>query len=470
MHGIAPHEHTAQEEKNVVALSSVLAAIGLTGFKVVVGFLSGSLGILAEAAHSAVDLVAAVVTLVAVRVSSRPADREHTYGHGKVENLSALLETLLLIGTCGWIAYEAIERLFVRGGHLEIGVWAFVVMGVSIVVDLSRSRALARAAKKHQSQALEADALHFSTDVWSSSVVILGLGCVVLSRSLGIPWLIKADAVAALAVAGVSLWVSIQLGKKSINDLIDAIPPDLRDRVMSAAAVSGVLEVKKLRLRRAGPETFVDVSLTVSRDADLERAHAIATEAEQAVKNAVPGADVVVHMEPARPAGENTLSTVTVLAARHGMKAHAVSTHEHAEGSTVELHVEVEPSHSLRTAHDAVSRFEAELREALPRVIRVVSHIEPASHEASIAPADPTQVGAITAAIEAICSSNKKCVRPHAIEVRRVVGKLDVSFHCVMDGSSPIGDAHEAAEELEATLRRRFANLRRVVIHMEPAS
>jgi divalent metal cation (Fe/Co/Zn/Cd) transporter len=183
----------------------------------------------------------------------------------------------------------------------------------------------------------------------------------------------------------------------------------------------------------------------------------------------VPGADVVVHMEPARPAGENTLSTVTVLAARHGMKAHAVSTHEHADGSTVELHVEVEPSHSLRTAHDVVSQVEADLREALPQVIRVVSHIEPALHEASIAPAEPKQVGAITAAIEAICSGNKKCVRPHAIEVRRKVGKLDVSFHCVMDGSTPIGDAHDAAEELEATLRQRFTNLRRVVIHMEPA-
>jgi divalent metal cation (Fe/Co/Zn/Cd) transporter len=266
------------------------------------------------------------------------------------------------------------------------------------------------------------------------------------------------------------LWVSIQLGKKSINDLIDAIPPDLRDRVMRAAAVSGVLEVKKLRLRRAGPETFVDISLAVSRDADLERAHAIATESEQAVRDAVPGADVVVHMEPARPAGENTLSTVTVLAARHGMKAHAVSTHEQVEGATVELHVEVDPSHSLRTAHEAVSKFEADLRAALPRVKRIVSHMEPAAHESSIVPADPVQVATLKAAIDTICSENKSCVRPHELEVRRMAGKLDVSFHCVMDGSTPIGVAHDAAEDLEATLRRRFPNLRRVVIHMEPSS
>jgi cation diffusion facilitator family transporter len=374
------------------------------------------------------------------------------------------------LGTCVWIVYEAIERLFVRSAHLEIGWPTFAVMGISIVVDISRSRALGAAAKKHDSQALEADALHFSTDVWSSSVVIVGLICVTLSRSLGLPWLVKADAVAALAVAGVSIWVSIQLGKKSIADLLDAVPPGLRDRVMAAAVVPGVIEVRKLRLRRAGPETFADVVLSVSRDADLERAHGIATEVEQAVRDAVPGADVVVHLEPTKQAGESTLSTVTVLAARHGMKAHAVSTHEHAEGATVELHVEVDPAHSLRSAHDLVSRFEGDLRAALPQVVRVVSHMEPATHEASIVPANPDQVGALDAAIESICSESKSCVRPHAIEVRRVAGKLDVSFHCVMDGNAPIGDAHEAAEELEAALRRKFANLRRVVIHMEPSS
>jgi cation diffusion facilitator family transporter len=470
MHGHAPHSHTAAEEKSIVALSSVKAAVILTGLKIVVGILSGSLGIIAEAAHSAIDLVAAVVTLVAVRVSSRPADREHMYGHGKVENLSALFETVLLLGTCVWIVYEAIERLFVRSAHLQIGWPTFAVMGISIVVDISRSRALGAAAKKHDSQALEADALHFSTDVWSSSVVILGLICVTLSRSLGLPWLVNADAVAALAVAGVSIWVSIQLGKKSIADLLDAVPPGLRDRVMAAAAVSGVLEIKKLRLRRAGPETFVDVSLTVSRDADLESAHAIATEAERAVRGAVPGADVVVHVEPTRWAGESTLSTVTVLAARHSMKAHAVSRHEQTDGSTIEMHVEVDPAHSLRSAHDAVSRFEADLRAAIPAVTRVVSHIEPAADVTSNMPADSVQVAAIEAAVDAICADGEKCMRPHATEVRRAAGKLDVSFHCVMDGATPIGAAHDVAEELEATLRRRFSNLRRVVIHMEPSS
>jgi len=232
-------EHAAQREKHLVALSSVLAAILLTGMKVVVGALTGSIGILAEAAHSALDLVAAAVTLFAVRASGRPADREHAYGHGKVENLSALFETALLLATCAWIAREAVLRLFFRSAHVEVNAWSFAIMVVSIAVDVSRSRALRRAAVKYGSQALEADALHFATDVWSSSVVIGGLACVVLSERLSLPWLAQADSVAALGVAGISAWVSVRLGKKSVDDLLDAAPPGLAEVVTRAALVTG---------------------------------------------------------------------------------------------------------------------------------------------------------------------------------------------------------------------------------------
>ncbi len=170
----------------MVALSSVGAAVLLTTMKIVVGLLTGSLGILSEAAHSGLDLIAAVVTLFAVRVSARPPDGEHTYGHGKVENFSALVETLLLLATCGWIIYEAIERLFFKTVHVEVTLWSFVVMGVSIIIDFTRSRALMKTAKKYGSQALEADALHFSTDVWSSCVVIFGLIAVLIAQQVSI--------------------------------------------------------------------------------------------------------------------------------------------------------------------------------------------------------------------------------------------------------------------------------------------
>ena len=199
---------TEDREKRSAALSSLVAAIGLTAMKIVVGVLTGSLGILAEAAHSGLDLVAALMTYVAVRISGRPADSTHLYGHGKVENLSALAEALLLFITCGWIIWEAMRRLFFHQVEVEVTIWSFAVMATSIVIDVSRSRMLSHTAKKYNSQALEADALHFETDVWSSSVVILGLACVKLGEwapSLG--WLREGDAVAALGVSALVIWV-----------------------------------------------------------------------------------------------------------------------------------------------------------------------------------------------------------------------------------------------------------------------
>src|SRR5512132_3627529 len=176
-------------EKRGVAQNSVYAAIGITVLKFIVGITTGSLGILSEAAHSGLDLVAAVITLFSVRVSDKPADADHQYGHGKVENFSAFIETGLLLLTCVWIIYEAIKRLFFHRVEIEPTIAAFVVMFISMAVDLWRSRALGKIAVKYDSQALEADALHFSTDIWSSGVVVLGLFLVLFGRIYGIGWL-----------------------------------------------------------------------------------------------------------------------------------------------------------------------------------------------------------------------------------------------------------------------------------------
>jgi cation diffusion facilitator family transporter len=288
----------AEKEKRLVALSSVGAAVVLTGMKVSVGLATGSIGILSEAAHSGLDLFAALVTLWAVRASSKPPDHDHLYGHGKIENFSALFETGLLLATCVWIAYEAVHRLVAGGPHVEATFWAFAVMLISIAVDLSRSRSLARVARRHRSQALEADALHFSTDIWSSVVVILGLVGVRLSDRLGLPWLAKADAVAALGVAAVAALVSVRLGRKAVEDLLDTAPTGLLERIAHAAAIREVMNVSQVRVRRSGPKTFADVVLQVSRGLSVERAHEIAHAAEDSIRRAVLDVDVMVHTEP----------------------------------------------------------------------------------------------------------------------------------------------------------------------------
>src|SRR2546427_865877 len=253
-------------EKRAVAGSSVLAAMAITLLKIVVAVSTGSLGILSEAAHSGLDLIAAIITFFSVRVSDLPADADHQYGHGKVENFSAFMETGLLLLTCVWIVYEAVRRIFYHHVEIEPSIAAFIVMFLSMCVDYWRSRALAKIAVKYDSQALEADALHFSTDIWSSGVVALGLFLVLIGRNYRIDWLRDPDPIAALFVAGVVVYVSWRLARKTIDALLDAAPTGVRNRIIDAVSkVEGVLEVDRVRIRRAGNRYFADLAVGLAR-------------------------------------------------------------------------------------------------------------------------------------------------------------------------------------------------------------
>lgn len=459
----------ADREKHRAALSSVIAAVFLTLFKLVVGVMTGSLGILAEVAHSALDLVAAAVTLVAVRLSGRPADEEHMYGHGKVENLSALFETLLLLATCAWIIYEAIQRLFFEQVEVQVNIWAFIVMGVAIAIDWSRSRMLYRTAKKYDSQALEADALHFSTDIWSSAVVIVGLVFVWLSERLGIPALAKADAIAALVVAGIVVYVSLQLGSRTVAALVDGVPAPVRDDVLRAVRVPGVLEVRQVRVRRSGPESFADVRLTVARDVSFEKTHEIAVAAENAVRQVLPGADVVVQVDPVRSDHEGVLTSVRMLAAEHGMGAHGVRIYDlQSGGHLLELHLEVSDALTVEQAHERASAFEEALRKLLPSIDQVVTHIEPTGDALVQRQATAADEDLVREVLSNMERENGLGCKPHDVTVRRVGGELQVTFHCTVDSGLPITEAHTLTERVESLLRNQVSNLGRVVIHVEP--
>ena len=258
-----------QEKKNV-ALGSVVAAVFITGFKLIIGLMTGSLGIISEALHSGLDMVAAIITYFSVRVSDKPADRDHNYGHGKVENLSALIETVLLLVTCVWIIYEAIHRLSSGQTKIEVTAWSYIVVICSIVIDFTRSRALYRVAKKHNSQALEADALHFSTDIWSSTVVLFGLICY---QFLG--WY-RADSIAALLVAVIVLYVSYQLGRKAIDVLLDKSPLNTTKTVHEILKQHPeVLKYHGLKARTAGADTFIKFNVHFDPDLSLREVHEV---------------------------------------------------------------------------------------------------------------------------------------------------------------------------------------------------
>jgi cation diffusion facilitator family transporter len=296
----AESSHYGEQEKRSVALSSVLAAVGLTAFKILVGLTTGSLGILAEAAHSGLDLVAALMTLLAVRISGKPADRSHLYGHGKVENLSAFFETILLLSTCAWIMSVAIHRLLLPEVSIEVNVWSFLVMLTSIAVDISRSRALSRVAHKFRSQALEADALHFSTDIWSSAVVVLGLICVMVAGWVpNLSFLHHADAVAAIGVALIVAYVSGQLTVRTIQALLDVAPSGLERKIITVVeALPGVANCHSVRMRYSGSQLFVDIHVLIDGNQTLKNAHGLTEEIERIIQNLAPKADVIVHPEP----------------------------------------------------------------------------------------------------------------------------------------------------------------------------
>ncbi len=456
-------------EKLRVAISSLLAATVLTVLKLVVGIITNSLGILAEAAHSGLDLLAASVTLLAVYMLSRPADRKQTYGYGKFENLSALFETVLLLVTCVWIVYEVSRRLFFHEQDVILSPWAFLVVMLSIVVDFSRSRALLRVSKKYHSQALEADALHFSTDIWSSCVVLLGLVGVLTAEHFSLPWLAQADTIAALTVAGVVVGVSLKLGKKSVDDLLDRIPDDLRDKVAHAAGqVSGVEAVTKVRMRRAGSEVFADITLSVGHTISFERAHEIADEAAEAVRTVMPGADVVVHAEPLALSNHDITTQVRILAARRGLGAHAIRLYEENSQHWLELHLEVPESITLEEAHRQATLFENDVRAGVAGMMRIVSHLEPVGDSTAILQAEPADAAEVLAAVDEFFHGDSSVAQLHNVKVQRAGGEVQISFHCRLDPQMPIGDAHALTVALESHLRARVANVGRVVIHVEP--
>jgi cation diffusion facilitator family transporter len=455
-------------EKRSVAGNSVLAAIAITSLKIVVGFTTGSLGILSEAAHSGLDLVAAIITFFSVQVSDKPADADHQYGHGKVENFSAFIETGLLLLTCVWIIYEAIERLFFRRVEIEPSVWAFVVMLISIGLDVWRSRLLGRIAQKYDSQALEADALHFSTDVWSSSVVILGLLLVLAGRAYHIDWLRDADPIAALMVAGIVVQVSWRLARKTVDALLDAAPAGVRSKIIDAMRrVDGVLDVDRVRIRRAGNRYFADVAVALARTVTFQHSERIAEMVKATVRNVLPDADVIVNSVPRADRKENIFDQIRAVATRHNLNVHDVSVQDLKGHILVEQHLELDERLSLKEAHDRVTALEAEMRVEVPEISSILTHIE--SEPATIEPGDEiVRDPALERSLKAIAAEFPDVLDMHEIQIKRVRGRLYVSCHCTLPDNLPLSRVHDIQTDLEIRFKQDAPELFRVLIHPEP--
>jgi cation diffusion facilitator family transporter len=457
-----------QAEKQAVALNSVLAAVAITVLKVVVGITTGSLGILSEAAHSGLDLVAAAITYFSVRVSDRPPDANHQYGHGKVENFSAFIETALLLATCIWIVYEAVKRLFFHSVEVEPSVWAFVVMGTSVLVDLWRSRRLQRVAEKYDSQALLADALHFNTDIWSSSVVILGLALVLAGRTYSVPWLSKADPIAALVVACIVVYVSWRLARQTIDALLDAAPAGIRARIISQVSrVNGVLAVDRVRIRRGGNKYFADISVAMPRNVTFQKSEQVANDASTVVRKLLAGADVVVNATARASHSESLFDRVRAVATRNNLNVHDISAQDVNGALHVEQHVELDEKMQLKDAHDRVTRLESEMRGEIPEIASILTHIE--SEPATIETGDGlVEAGTLERHIQMVSRSFPEVIDTHDLMFKRVAGRLYLSLHCTLKDDLPLARVHDIQTAMESKFRQEVPALFRVLIHPEP--
>jgi cation diffusion facilitator family transporter len=452
-----------QSVKQRVALTSIFASAGLTVAKAAVGLATGSLAVLSEAAHSLLDLVATVMTYFAVRISGKPADDEHHYGHGKIESVTALAETALLFLLSGVVIWEAAHRLTGGAHHVvEATVWAFAVIAVSVVVDYFRARLLYRVAAETSSEALEADALHFGSDMWSSIAVLIGLGAV----WLGYPW---ADSAAAVIVAVFIVIAGWRLAYRTVGTLTDTAPPGAADKVRDAVArIPGVVAIERVRARPAGDTLFVDLVVAVSRTLPLDRVTAIKQQVAEAVHGALPRADATVIIEPRALDDETVLERVMVIARNRALAVHHVTVHAIGGRLSISVDLEVDGSLSLARAHEIADGLEIAVADEFGPEVEVETHIEPLQmSDVAGRDAAGARVSEVQAALSSLAGTG--VLRDvHEVRVRETAGGEIVNFHCYVDPSRTVTDVHDQVDELERSLRRRFPSIKRVIGHAEP--
>jgi cation diffusion facilitator family transporter len=453
----------AQHDKERVALTSIFASGGLTLAKGIVGVLTGSLAVLSEAAHSLIDFGATLMTYFAVRVSGKPADEEHHYGHGKVESVTALAETALLFLLSGVVIWEAGKRLLGEPGHaVEATVAAFAVIVISVVVDFFRARLLYRVASETASEALEADALHFGSDMWSSLAVLVGLGGV----ALGFQW---ADAAAALVVALFVCLAGWRLGRRTIETLTDTAPVGSAQTVIRAAGrVRGVIAVDRVRVRPSGDKLFVEVVTAVSRTLPLDRVEALKLAVAEAIRADLPRSEAVVSIAPRALDSESVQERVMVIARNLGHAVHHVTVHDIRGKRSVSLDLEVERKLALGAAHEIADKLEAALRDELGPMVEVETHIEPLQQEAAGREAPPERVKAVQIALAEIAAEGGMVRDIHNVRVRETDEGEIVNFHCRVDPSLSVQVVHDKVDEIERALRRRSPAIKRVIGHAEP--
>jgi cation diffusion facilitator family transporter len=456
---MSDHEHNV---KSRVAAISIFASATMAAAKFGVGVAIGSLALISEALHSSVDLVATIVTWMVVRVSGRPADEEHHYGHGKFESLSALGVTAMLYVLAGGILVEAYSRLREGVPPPTLSAIPFVVLLIDIAVNFWRAQALHRAARDTKSQALAADALHFASDVLGSVAVIAGLAL----SGLGYHW---GDAAAAIGVAVVISLLGLRLARSTVETLLDRAPEGVSEKAEAAIkAVPGVVGVERLRARMVGPTHFIDAIVEVPRTFPIDRVDEIKRKAQEAVTKALDDADLTFTAVPVARDNESVRERIMVIARNSGLAVHHVTVHDLSGKLTVSIDLEVDGEMELTAAHDIAHELERNIRDEFGEDVEVDTHIEPLEPELPQGTdAAPDRVETIKTAL-ARFAADGAIHDIHNVRVRNTDAGEIVNFHCRAAPSMSVIKVHENVDEIERALRRAFPDVKRVISHAEP--
>jgi len=457
-------------QKRRVALVSMLAALAMTLLKLAAGLLSGSLGVLSDAAHSGLDMIGSALTFFSVRVSDKPADEDHTYGHAKFENLSSFGVVLLMAVSSGWIIWEAVERIR-HSVELRHSVWPVLVVLTSIAVDFWRSRQLRAVAERTGSAALATDAFHFASDIWSSMAVLCGLGASWVGSHYGIDALRYADPLAAVVVSLLILRLTIRLGREAVDVLLDQIPAETRQQLLAEVeSVPGVLAVEQARVRRAGAAYFADLTLALPRNFTFEHTGELVRAATDAVHRALPEADVVIHTLPRQARAESIFDRVRAVAARNNVSVHELSVQSHNGRLRVEQHLELNEDLPLLAAHEFVTTMEAEILREVPEIDFVLTHIEsePATIEQPQEMVEENRK--IERALLATAGLIQEIVDVHEILVGRTGEHIYLSCHCTLPDDLTMHRVHEVITALEDRFKLDCPEVYRVTIHPEPVT
>ncbi len=462
-------DETLRNKKKInIAISSMLAAIFIVVMKFLAAYFSGSLGVLSELFHSSIDLIATIATIISVKYSSKPPDEMHNYGHEKIESFSALFQVIILVGMCAYLIYESIERI-INHVPVNISIFTFFVIIICILIDISRSRALKKVAIETKSQALEADSLHFTSDIWSSVVVLIGMVFTYFNLTP------LADPVSAIIVSVLIVIATFRLTKKAFDALMDRVPSGLREKISKeVSTMEGVEGVKKIRIRSSGSKIFIDMVILIARTKLFSQTHEIMDSVERKIKEIAPDSDIVIHSEPTVTQNETINDKIRLIVNHEGFKCHDIFSHKIDKEIYSELHVEIDDTNDLDFAHKKISALEEKIKNEIPLISKIKIHLDEPSELLFDTTDVTSKSNELIRNIENILKDKNYIKKYYDIKVVNSNDKLRISLNCEFDKNFTFEEVHEKVTILESKIylhiKELYPNLSNVIIHAEPTN